>query len=257
MSEVILVASGKGGTGKSMVVANLGTLLAKANKRVLLIDMDMGARNLDLYLGLEDKIVYNIMDVVSGLCSIRQALIKDKRFDTLYLMSATPGRDKRDITPLHMEVLHKKIKKIFDYIIIDCPAGIGEGVRLAAAISDKALIITEADIAAARDASVLNQFLNELGVSKSYYAANKLRPDLMEEGLTPNLEVISSMLNGAIIGAFQYDDNILISSNKGIPIVLKEGTYIEERFKEMALRLLKDDDNDDTVDTDVIEESES
>ena len=119
MGEVIVVASGKGGTGKTAVTANLGALLAKDGYKVALIDMDMGMRNLDLYLGLENRIVYNIMDVFTGICRIKRAFVKDRRFENLYLMSASPRKDERDITPLHMEILCNKIKESFDYILID------------------------------------------------------------------------------------------------------------------------------------------
>ena len=119
MGKVILITSGKGGTGKTLFAANIGSLLAMRGKKVVLIDMDLGLRNLDLYLGLESKVVYNVMDVLSGVCGIKKALIKDKRFDNLYLMAASPYRDNRDITPLHMQVLCEKLKEKFDYIIID------------------------------------------------------------------------------------------------------------------------------------------
>ena len=116
MSEVIIVTSGKGGTGKTMFSVNIGTLLAKRGYRTVLIDMDMGLRNLDLYMGLENNVVYNIMDVLSGVCRVKKALIKDTRFNDLYMMAATPGKDYRDITPLHMEILCDKLKEQFDYI---------------------------------------------------------------------------------------------------------------------------------------------
>lgn len=238
MGQVILITSGKGGTGKTVITANLGTLLAKYGKKVLLIDLDMGSRDLDLSLGLEDQIVYNVMDVVSGLCRIRQALIKDKRYDNLYLMSATPRRDNRDITPLHMEVLCEKLRDTFDFILIDCPAGIGELIDVAAGGADKALIVTEATVAAARDADILNHRLRELGVTDTNCILNRLRVDLMEKGLAPELDTIKEIVSSSIIGAIQYDDNILISSNKGLPIVIKEGTYIESNFKDIVTRLL-------------------
>ena len=123
MSKVISIVSGKGGTGKSLFAANMGALLAMGGSSVVLIDMDMGLRNLDIYLGLENRVVYNVMDVLSGLCRIKQALVKDKRFKALYLMSAAPPKDERDITPLHMKVLCERLKEQFDYIIIDGRAG--------------------------------------------------------------------------------------------------------------------------------------
>ena len=120
MGEVILVASGKGGTGKTMFSVNMGAMLARYGYRVMLIDMDMGLRNMDLYLGMEDRVIYNLMDVLSGLCRINKAMIKVEGFETLYFMAASPRKDDRDITPLHMKVLCDKLRGIFDYIIIDC-----------------------------------------------------------------------------------------------------------------------------------------
>lgn len=238
MGEVILVASGKGGTGKTAVTANLGALLAKQGHKVALLDMDMGMRNLDLYLGLENRVVYNIMDVLSGVCRIKRALIKDRNFENLYLMSACPRRDNRDITPLHMEILCRKLKKDFDYIFIDCPAGVDSGLDISMAGADRALLVTEADIAAVRDADVLNRYLKKNGIEDTCYIVNKVRVELMKEHLVPDLEEISEILNSRLIGLIQFDDNIYISTNRGVPIVSREGTYIEENFRNILKRLI-------------------
>ena len=179
MSHVILIASGKGGTGKTFFAANLGACLAMSGKKVVLVDMDMGLRNLDLYLGLENRVVYNVMDVISGVCKIKQALVRDRRFSELYLMAASPIRDLRDITPLHMQVLCEKLGEEFDYVIIDAPAGIGEGVEVAAASADTAVIITESDTASVRDADCMDQLLREIGVSKRFCVLNKVNAELM------------------------------------------------------------------------------
>lgn len=240
MGEVILVASGKGGTGKTAVTANLGALLAKRGHKVALLDMDMGMRNLDLYLGLENRVVYNIMDVFAGICRIKRALIKDRRFENLYLMSACPRKDNRDITPLHMEILCKKLRKDFDYIFIDCPAGIGSGLDISMGGADRALLVTEADIAAVRDADVLNRYIKKAGIKNTCYIVNKVRVDLMAQHLVPDLREIAEMLNSKMIGIIQFDDNIYISTNRGIPIVYKENTYIEENFRNILDRLTAD-----------------
>ena len=128
MGKVISIVSGKGGTGKTMFAANFGATLAMRGKKVLILDMDNGLRSMDLYLGLENHVVFNIMDVLSGMCSIHQAVVKDRRFDDLYLLAAAPTRDERDITGLHMEILLEKIINKYDYIIVDAPAGIGDGM---------------------------------------------------------------------------------------------------------------------------------
>ncbi len=239
MGEVILVASGKGGTGKTSVTANLGALLAKDGYKVALIDMDMGMRNLDLYLGLENRIVYNIMDVFTGICRIKRAFVKDRRFENLFLMSASPRKEERDITPLHMEVLCDKIRPVFDYILIDCPAGAGSGLELAMAGADRALIVTEADMAALRDADVLNRYLKKSGITNTCYIVNKVRADLMERKVIPDLNEVAEIMSSKMIGIIQFDDNIYISTNRGVPIVFKEGTYIEQNFQNIKRRFIE------------------
>lgn len=239
MGEVILITSGKGGTGKTAVTANLGALLAKDGYKVALLDMDMGMRNLDLYLGLENRIVYNIMDVFAGICRIKRAMVKDKRFDALYLMSACPRKDDRDITPLHMEVLCEKLRKKFDYILIDCPAGIGKGIEISMAGADRALLVTEADMAAVRDADALDRYMKKNGIENTCYVVNKVRAELMASNLVPNLNEITEILSSKMIGVIQFDDNIYISTNQGIPIVFKQGTYIEENFQNIKRRLIE------------------
>ena len=238
MSHVILIASGKGGTGKSFFASNMGAILAMKGKKVVLVDMDMGLRNLDLYLGLENRVVYNVMDVVSGVCKIKQALIRDKRFDDLYLMAASPMRDLRDITVLHMQVLCEKLGEEFDYVIIDAPAGIGEGVEVSAAAADTAVIITEPDNASVRDADILDKLLTEVGVSKRFCVLNKVNAELMAMGAVPGVLSVAKELRVEIAGIIQYDTNILIANNRGIPIVVKQDSYISENMNKIVERVL-------------------
>ncbi len=240
MSEVIIVTSGKGGTGKTMFSVNIGTLLAKRGYKTVLIDMDMGLRNMDIYMGLENNVVYNIMDVLSGVCRVRKALIKDTRFNDLYMMAATPGKDYRDITPLHMEILCEKLKEQFDYIIIDSPAGMDEGFINAAVAADKAVVVTEPEVASVRDADTIDNCLEEIGIEKRFFVVNKMRAGLMATGLVPNLPDISETLKPRLLGVIQDDDNIYISTNTGVPIVLKEDTYIAENFNKILDRLIED-----------------
>lgn len=241
MSQIISIVSGKGGTGKSLFAANMGALLAMGGHRVVLVDMDMGLRNLDIYLGLENKIVYNVMDVISGVCRIKQALVKDKRFKSLYLVSAAPPKDTRDITPLHMEVLCSKLSEEFDYIIIDGCSGIHEGLDLAVAPADTVVIVTEAEIASIRDADIVDRELVKLGKESRYAVINKVNPELMARGIVPSLADISSDLRLNIAGIIQYDDNVFIATNKGVPIVLKLGTYIERNFSKIVKRIVEGD----------------
>lgn len=234
MGKVILVSSGKGGTGKTMFSVNLGAVLVQREKRVILIDLDMGLRNMDIYLGMENKVVYNIMDVVSGICRIKKAMIKVDGFDTLYFMAASPRRDDRDITPLHMEVLCSKLRRYFDYIIIDCPAGIGDMLDVALRPADQVVIVTEPEAASLRDADVTERYIRENGVTNTVFIINKVRVELMKAGFVPDLATILNMFKNPVVGMIQDDDNIHISTNKGIPIVCKKGTYIEKNFQDIA-----------------------
>ena len=239
MGKVILVSSGKGGTGKTMFTVNLGAALAMKGKRVMLIDMDMGLRNMDIYLGMENRVVYNLMDVMSGICRIKKAMLKVSGFDTLYFMAASPRRDDRDITPLHMEILCSKLRRYFDYIIIDCPAGIGDAFDVSMTPADKVIIVTEPGAASLRDADVTERYLQEKGKTDISFIVNKVKVDLMRAGLVPGIQEIISMFKGPVIGMIQDDDNIHISTNKGIPIVCKQGTYIERNFMEIAARVME------------------
>lgn len=238
MGQVILIASGKGGTGKSMFAANMGATLSRRGYRVMLLDMDMGLRNLDIYLGMENKVVYNIMDVMSGICRIKKAMLRVDGFDDLYFMAASPRRDDRDMTPLHMEVLCDKLRKYFDYIIVDCPAGIGEHFDVAMAAADQVVIVTEPEAASLRDADATNRYLMEKGIRNTCFVINKVKVELMQSGLLPKLSSILDMFPNSVAGFIQYDDNIHISTNKGVPIVAKRGTYIEQNFKEIVNRIL-------------------
>jgi len=238
MGKVILMASGKGGTGKTVFTANVGAILAQRGHKVVLIDMDMGLRNLDLCLGLQDRVVYDIVDVLTGLCRIKQALVRDKRFESLHLMSAPPSSKLVDITPLHMQVLCKKLKSNFDYILIDAPAGIGDLVMMSAAGADSAVIITVPEHAAIRDSDILHTMLLQNGLTDVKYVLNKVRTDLITTGLVPRINEISRKLRPEMAGIIQYDDNIHIAANNGLPVVFKKGTYIEENFNKIVDRII-------------------
>ena len=239
MGKVLLVASGKGGTGKTMFSVNMGATLAQRGYNVLLIDMDMGLRNMDLYLGMENRVVYNIMDVLSGICRISKAIIRVDGFSSLYFMAAAPRIDERDITPLHMTILCAKLKEVFDYIIIDCPAGIGEMLEVSIEPADKAVIVTEPEYAAGRDAEMTERFLHDNGLTDTYVVLNRLNVELMREGYMPSLSAITSSFTSPLVGIIQEDENIRISTNKGIPIVMKRGTYIEKNFVDIVAKIIR------------------
>ena len=177
---------------------------------------------------------------MSGICRIKKAMIKVDGFDSLYFMSASPRRDDRDITPLHMEILCEKLSRNFDFIIIDCPAGISSIFDVAIGAADKAVIVTEPEVASLRDADVTERYLLEKGLTDIRIVINKVRVDLMRNHMVPSLADISEMLQGRMVGIIQDDDNIHISTNKGIPIVCKKGTYLEKNFKEITYRIVVD-----------------
>lgn len=242
MGKVYVVSSGKGGTGKTMFAVNFGSMLAKRGKSAVLIDLDMGLRNLDLYFGLENNVVYDVHDVLTGMCRIKQALIRDKRFDDLYIMASSPERDDGYLTPLHMKVLCEKLKNIYDYVIIDAPSGIDDGLVIASAGADEAIIISSPDYSAIRDADNLDRQLVGMGIDKRHLVINNVEAELMASGYSPKLREITAMLKPRLAGVIQSDANIRISTNLGIPIVLKEGTYIEENFNNICNRILEIED---------------
>lgn len=238
MGKVYLIASGKGGTGKTMFATNFGATLAKLGKSVVILDMDLGLRNLDLFFGLENNVVYDVYDVLTGVCRIKQALVRDKRFKQLYIMPACPQRDEGNLTPLHMKVLCEKLKNTYDYVIVDAPSGIEDNLVIASAGADEAIIITNPESTALRDADTLDRELVALGIKKRFLILNKVIADIMNSGYAPGLEEIISMLQPELVGVIQFDDNIHISTNLGVPIVLKDDTYIQKNFLKIANRII-------------------
>lgn len=219
MSEVIVVTSGKGGVGKTTTSANVGTGLAKLNKKVVLIDTDIGLRNLDVVMGLENRIVYNLVDVVEGNCRIKQALIKDKRYPTLYLLPSAQTRDKTAVTPEQMTNLINELREEFDYIILDCPAGIEQGFKNAIAGADRALVVTTPEVSAIRDADRIIGLLEANEIKKTDLIVNRIRMDMVKKGDMMSIEDVVEILAINLIGAVPDDENIVISTNNGDPLV--------------------------------------
>ena len=239
MGKAIVIASGKGGTGKTMFAANLGATLARQGHKVVLIDLDTGLRNLDLYLGLENNIVYDVNDVLPGVCRIKQALVKDKSFPGLFFMAASPQKPNGEITPLHIKVLCNKLKEKFDYIIIDSPAGIDDGMVVASGGVDIGVIVVNPEYASLRNAEIVKRTLEEQGVSNIAYVVNKINLELIESGRAPSFEEVTKSIREKIVGIIKEDENIHISTNLGIPIVVMAETYIAKSFEAMADRIKK------------------
>ena len=217
MGEVIVVTSGKGGVGKTTTTANIGTGLAKLNKNVVLIDTDIGLRNLDVVMGLENRIVYNLVDVVEGSCKVKQAMIRDKRFDSLFLLPAAQTKDKTSVTPDQMKKLADELKQEFDYVIMDCPAGIEGGFKNAAAGADEALVTTP-EVSAVRDADRIIGLLEANEIGKTQLVVNRLRPDMVKRGDMMSAEDVLDILAVELLGVVPDDENIVIATNNGEPL---------------------------------------
>ena len=219
MGEVIVITSGKGGVGKTTTTANVGTGLAMLGKKVVLIDTDIGLRNLDVVLGLENRIVYNLVDVIEQNCKIKQALIKDKRYETLYLLPSAQTRDKDAVNPEQMVELTEELKDEFDYIILDCPAGIEQGFKNAIAGADRAIVVTTPEVSAVRDADRIIGLLEANEVGKTELIVNRLRMDMVKRGDMMSSEDVLDILAVSLLGVVPDDENIVIATNTGEPLV--------------------------------------
>jgi septum site-determining protein MinD len=218
MGEVIVVTSGKGGVGKTTTTANIGTGLAKLNKKVVLIDTDIGLRNLDVVMGLENRIVYNLVDVIEGNCKVKQAMIKDKRYDTLFLLPAAQTKDKTSVTPEQMKELADELKKEYDYVIMDCPAGIEQGFKNAIAGADRALVVTTPEVSAVRDADRIIGLLEANLIEKTHLVVNRLRPDMVKRGDMMSADDVIDILAVDLIGVVPDDESIVVATNNGEPL---------------------------------------
>ena len=220
MGEVIVVTSGKGGVGKTTSTANVGTGLAMLDKKVVLVDTDIGLRNLDVVMGLENRIVYNIVDVIEGNCRLKQALIRDKRYPNLFLLPSAQTRDKTAVTTEQMKKLTDDLKEQFDYILMDCPAGIEQGFKNAIAGAESALVVTTPEISAVRDADRIIGLLEANEVEKINLIVNRIRPDMVKHGDMMSSEDVVEILAIDLIGVIPDDENIVISTNQGEPLLV-------------------------------------
>ena len=238
MGEVIVITSGKGGVGKTTTTANLGVALALRNKKVALVDTDIGLRNLDVVMGLENRIVYDIVDVVEGKCKLRQALIKDKRFNELFLLPAAQTRDKSAVNEEQMKELIGKLKEEFDYILIDCPAGIEQGFKNAIAGANRAIVVTTAEISAIRDADRIIGLLEASEIKNPELIINRIRPSMVKKGEMMDVEDIVDLLSIDLIGVVPDDEYIITQTNKGEPVVIKDKSPSGKAYLEIARRIL-------------------
>ncbi|MBC8248653.1 MAG: septum site-determining protein MinD [Anaerolineales bacterium] len=237
-AKVITITSGKGGVGKTTATANLGVALALSGQRVVVVDTDIGLRNLDVVMGLENRIVYDIVDVAEGYCRLRQALIKDKRVSELYLLPAAQTRDKTAVSPEDMIQLCDQMRDDFDFVLIDSPAGIEQGFRNAIAPADKVLIVTTPEVAAVRDADRIIGLVEAEEKGPASLIINRLRPEMVRYGNMLTTDDVIEILAIDLIGIVPEDKAIIVSTNKGVPIVLDDRAPAGLAFRNIAQRLL-------------------
>ncbi len=238
MSRVIVVTSGKGGVGKTTTTANLGMALAKRGRKVIVIDADFGLRNLDLLLGLENRVVYTAVDVLAGQCRLEQALVKDKRFPNLMLLPAAQNRTKDAVKPDQMKQLVNALTKAFHYVLVDCPAGIEMGFQNAIIAAKEALIVTTPEIAAVRDADRVIGLLEANNIKQVRLIVNRLRPAMVQANDMMTVEDVQEILAIPLIGIVPDDERVIVSTNKGEPLVLSETPSLAgTAFDNIARRL--------------------
>ncbi len=237
MSEVIVITSGKGGVGKTTTSANIGTGLAILGKRTVLIDTDIGLRNLDVVMGLENRIVYNLVDVVEGNCRMKQALIRDKRYPNLYLLPSAQTRDKTAVSPEQMKKLVDDLRDEFDYILLDCPAGIERGFQNAIAGADRALVVTTPEVSAIRDADRIIGLLEAADMGMIDLIVNRIRMDMVRRGDMMSMEDVMDILAVNVIGVVPDDESIVISTNQGEPLV-GMGSLAGQAFLNICRRIM-------------------
>ena len=238
MSEVYVITSGKGGVGKTTTSANIGAGLAAQGKKVALVDADIGLRNLDVVMGLENRIVYDIIDVIEGNCRLKQALIKDKRFPTLHLLPAAQTKDKDAVTPEQMKKLCNQLRENFDYVILDCPAGIEQGFKNAVAGADKAIVVTTPEVSAVRDADRIIGILEASELRNPLLILNRIKPDMVKRGDMMALEDVTEILAIDVLGVVPDDESIVVSTNRGEPCVTDNNSMAGQAFRDIIRRIL-------------------
>lgn len=240
MGEAIVVTSGKGGVGKTTTTANIGTALALSGKKVCLVDTDIGLRNLDVVMGLENRIIFDLCDVVTEQCRLEQALIKDKRFDHLYLLPASQTKDKTALTPEAVKSVVEKLKLEFDFVIIDCPAGIEQGFKIAVAGAEKAIVVTNPEASAVRDADRVIGLLEAEKIQGPKLVVNRIRQHMVNEGSMLDLDEIVAILAIDLLGIVPDDEGVIAGGNKGEPVVMNPNAKAGMAYRNIARRILGD-----------------
>lgn len=236
-AKVVTITSGKGGVGKTTTTANIGVALARLNKKTVVIDADIGLRNLDVVMGLENRIVYDLVDVIEGRCRLRQAMIKHKQFGDLYLIPAAQTRDKTAISPADMIHITDKLRNEFDFIIIDSPAGIERGFRNAIAPADEVLIVTNPEVSAVRDADRIIGLIEADNKGPAHLILNRLNIAMVNKGEMLSADDVTDILGISIMGIVPEDEHVIPASNSGVPVTLNENSKAGVAFRNIARRL--------------------
>lgn len=235
--KVITITSGKGGVGKTTATANIGAALASAGHKVVCIDGDIGLRNLDVVLGLENRIVYDLVDVIEGRCRLRQAMIRDKRLPELFLIPAAQTRDKSAVSPSDMIRLCDELRPEFDWILIDSPAGIERGFRNAVAPADIVVVVTNPEVSAVRDADRIIGLVEAEEKGPARLVINRLKPGMIKRGEMLSVDDVLELLAIELIGIVPDDENVITSTNRGLPVVLDGKSKAGQAFNNIARRL--------------------
>ncbi len=237
MGEVIVITSGKGGVGKTTTTANLGVALSQHDKKVLVVDTDLGLRNLDVVMGLENRIVYNLVDVIEGKCRAKQAIIRDKRYPELYLLPSAQTKDKTAISPEQMKKLTADLAEEYDYVLLDCPAGIEQGFQNAIAGADKAIIVTTPEVSAIRDADRIIGLLESAKVANNHLIINRIRMDMVKRGDMMSVDDVSEILAIPLLGVIPDDEQVVIGTNQGESVIGME-SRAGQAYTNICKRLL-------------------
>ena len=235
--QVLVVASGKGGVGKTTTVANVSCALARMGHRVAVVDLDIGLKKLDLIMGLENRVIYDIVQVIEGECTLKQALVKDKRFPGLYMLPAAQTRNKDDISPQQVKGVCEQLKEEFEYVLVDCPAGIEQGFRNAIAAADRAIVVTNPEVSAVRDADRIIGMLESHGFQDIKLIVNRVQWDMIRSGNMLSIEDVAEHLYVDLIGVIPEDQHVVVSTNKGEPIVLNDKSRAGAAFENVARRI--------------------
>jgi septum site-determining protein MinD len=234
--KVIVITSGKGGVGKTTATASIGAALALEGKQVAVVDMDIGLRNLDVVMGLENRIVFNVVDAVKGKCKIKQAAIKDRRIENLYLIPASQSDNKDVLSPDAMVRFCKELRKEFDFVLLDCPAGIERGFENSVAPADEAVVICTPEISSVRDADRVIGLLYARSITPKLIV-NRIVPEMVERGDMLSHEDVVEVLSIELLGLVEMDTQVVISTNTGIPLVLQKDSNAGQAFRRIAMRM--------------------